>query len=419
MSTTAPSGATGPGGLDLSFVDDARSQRARRGRLDRRRAFGVSAAVTVVWAVYVLAAGHVDRVADSWVASVTMVFGSFVAGSTPQGGGAVAFPVFTKVLEAPSEVARSFSLCIQTVGMGCATASLLLRRVPVDLRALAVAVPSSLVGLVAGLLLLGRPDELFWPSRVPGPYVKVTFTVLLVAMAVVVALGVRVSLRRVVTRAPATSRVVVAFVLAGLLGGVASSLVGSGADVLLYTAVVVLVGVDPRVGVPTSVMCMAATSALGLLVLGVLDGQLAVDLAADGQVAAIGGEVLAEARPARQADLFGLWLAAVPVVAWGAPLGATVASRMSAKGLALFAGTLALAELVSTLVFLEDLRTDAALAVYGVVALVVGVGGLLLLARYRAPLLGLPPLDPSRRLTRLDTDVAAGYADDLRDRESR
>lgn len=48
--------------------------------------------------------------------SLTMVFGSLVAGATSEGGGAVAFPVMTLLLHIPPGVARDFSLMIQSAG---------------------------------------------------------------------------------------------------------------------------------------------------------------------------------------------------------------------------------------------------------------------------------------------------------------
>ena len=89
-----------------------------------RLAWVLPAVATITWVVYVAAEGHLGRVLDQWAAAVTMVFGSFVAGSTPAGGGAVAFPVFTKVLEIPPAVARTFSLSIQATGMVMASATI-------------------------------------------------------------------------------------------------------------------------------------------------------------------------------------------------------------------------------------------------------------------------------------------------------
>lgn len=50
--------------------------------------------------------------------SITMMLGSFVAGSTSEGGGAVAFPVMTLGFSIEPTVARDFSLMIQSCGTG-------------------------------------------------------------------------------------------------------------------------------------------------------------------------------------------------------------------------------------------------------------------------------------------------------------
>ena len=85
---------------------------------------------------------------------------SFVAGSTPHGGGAVAFPVLTKVFGVPAADARTFSLSIQAVGMGTAAVVImllgLLMRLPwiLDLLgAVAYVVALVLAGLLTFLLL--------------------------------------------------------------------------------------------------------------------------------------------------------------------------------------------------------------------------------------------------------------------------
>ena len=96
---------------DLADIDAsiAAGHAARRSthRLRSLSTLSVSFGVLGVWLVYVTASGQWGRVGDHWASAVTMVFGSFVAGSTPQGGGAVAFPVFTKVLDIDASVART------------------------------------------------------------------------------------------------------------------------------------------------------------------------------------------------------------------------------------------------------------------------------------------------------------------------
>ena len=300
--------------LDLAFLEDGAKARKELERSRTLRGFTISAVVTIIWVLAVSIAGAWGRVGDHVVAAVTMVFGSFVAGATPQGGGAVAFPVFTKALDVPAEAARSFSLCIQAIGMSCASLAIVAGRRRVVWSAVAIGAPAGVLAFVATLFLVGDPGLPFWPSTLPGPYIKVTFTLVVAAMGWVVLLGLRTPIRRVAGELPAIeNRLRIALVVAGALGGAASALVGSGSDVFMYLFVVVLFGVRGGVGVPTSVVTMAIVSVAGFLVLGVFDGQLNVDINAAGLVTAVGGEQLAEPLSTRQADLFGMWLAAVPV----------------------------------------------------------------------------------------------------------
>lgn len=417
--------------LNLDFLEAGDQYRRTVAKRRARAALGVSAGITVVWLVYVTGWGHWGRVTERWVAALTMVFGSFVAGSTPQGGGAVAFPVFTKVLDIPAPVARTFSLCVQAVGMGAATASVVINRRPVVWRAVRTATPVAVVAFLATAYLAGDPSEPFWPSTLPGAYVKMTFTLVIAALAVVVYLGWRLPVRQVAPTLPKdNTRVTAALVVAGLLGGGAASLVGSGADVMIYLCVVVLFGIDARVGVPTSVIPMAALSVVGLVLYGIVDGQLAIGLTGDtlngdtlngntlnDRVVRVGGDVVD--LEAARFDLFGLWLAAAPIVAWGAPLGSYVASRLKQRHLVAFVLLLALAEVTTTIIFLDELRTSPALVAYSIAMAVVLIGGMLVLTRHREQIFDLNPFDAHRTLRRQDLDVAEDYVSRLGDEDER
>lgn len=373
----------------------ARSTQNRQSSAQRRGRWAllISVVVTFAWLAGVTATGQWGRVFDQWAAAVTMVFGSFVAGSTPQGGGAVAFPVFTKLLDVPTEIARSFSLLIQTVGMGAASLSIWVRRRAVETSALIVLIPASLLGFVIATLTLTDGNDPFRAATVPSPYVKVGFTVVVAAMAVVVFLTYR---QQILVRRSSvpdlTGRVVGVLVLAGLGGGLASALVGSGADVATYIAIVVVLGANPRVGVPTSVVVMTAVSILGFVWFGLAEGQLFAS-----------GDT----------DLGGLWLAAVPVVAWGAPLGSLVASRVSDRQLVAFVMVLAAIEVVTTIVFLDALRSDIWLVLFGAVGLAVAIGGLAALQKNRAIILGLDGIDLDESFVRSTLDVGKNFRDEL------
>lgn len=387
--------------------------RRRRGR----RAIAVSVIVTVVWAVCVTIYGLWPRVLGNWPASVTMVFGSIVAGSTPQGGGAVAFPVFTKLLEVPAEVARSFSLSIQTIGMSAAALSIIINRRAVEWRTVAITTSAAVASFLLVTLVASDPASPFRPSVLPGAYVKVTFTIVLVAMAFVVYTGTRVSVREVHrVLPPLNQRMLITLIVIGALGGGTSALVGSGMDVFVYLALVVFFTIDPKVGVPTSVICMALISVLGFLTLGISDQQLVVGLNDAGEVVRLGDAAVmlnpegrlvygdGPAAPALQYDLFGLWIAAVPIVAWGAPFGSWLAAQMTTRRLVQFVTLLALAEVISTAVFLTELRTDPVLLGYAIVGTAVTLGLLWSIAKYRARIFQLPDvnLDASLNADRID-----------------
>ncbi len=350
-------------------------------------AVSVPAVIASTWVIAVVATGSWAPVQDNTVAAVTMVFGSLVAGSTPQGGGAVAFPVFTKVLDVPPEAARSFSLFIQTVGMGAATATIVITRRPVVWRAVAIALPAALVGF-AMTIAWTTTDGAFLPSMVPGPYAKVIFDLVVVAIATFLWRTERAALiERHNQLPPLAPGQFVAFGSAGLFGGALSALVGSGADVAVYLSLSALFGLRPHVAVTTSVVIMAGVSAFGFVTLGLIGQQLFTPGAF---------------------DVPGMWLAAVPVVGLGAPLGAWFAARLADRHLTTLVLVLALAELTTTAVFVQELRTDLTLLAFALLGLVMTVGATGWLAACGHPLAN-DGTDTRGEVTRASIDVAPGF----------
>jgi hypothetical protein len=132
---------------------------------------------------------------------------------------------------------------------------------------------------------------------------------------------------------------------------------------------------------------MTAVSTVGFVLFGLIDGQLDVDVVGD-RVTSIDGQPTD--LPADRTDLLGLWLAAVPVVVWGAPLGSLVASRVRESWLVTFVAILAAVEVVTTFWLVDELRKDVLLFTYLVLGLTVVPTSLVLLRRYRARLFGMP-----------------------------
>ncbi len=332
---------------------------------------GLPIAGTLAWVLFVSIFDHWETVTANWRSSLTMIFGSFVAGSTPQGGGAVAFPVFTKVFEMPAAVARTFSLSIQAIGMGSASIAILLSRKSVSRRAIGVGGGAAIIGFLIGLFVLADPMTTFWQSRIPESYVKVTFTVVLGALAYIVYLALEEGECGVWFLPVWNKRVWLGLGLAGVAGGLITSLIGSGADVFAFLFLVIIAGLHPRIAVPTSVIIMALVSVVGALVLGVIDGQLSTEVA-DGMVVAVGGSAI-DPVPAAQYDLWGLWIAAVPAVIWGAPLGTIFVHSLNERHLISFLAIMATLEVVSTAIFLPQLRTDPWLLGYALTGLAASI----------------------------------------------
>ncbi|MEL6982503.1 MAG: TSUP family transporter [Actinomycetota bacterium] len=345
----------------------------------RLRRWGPSLAVTVLWLLGVVAFGQLGRVAEHGESALTMLAGSFLAGSSPEGGGAVAFPVFTKALGVPTPVARTFGLTIQAVGMSMAVVAIVRAGRPFHRRAAAVGSLAAIVGLLVAAVALGRPDEPFWPSIVPTPWVKATFSIVLATTSLLMLRQLRLH-RGVDHEAELavdpdrnqgehrwTGRTDLALVVVAGAGGVLSSLTGTGANILVFLLLVVVAGVLPKTALPTAIMVMAAVSVVGFVVHVGLDGQFDLTRSGD-RVTAVAG--LPVDLPTSGGDLFGLWLAAVPVVVWGAPLGSLAASLVREHHLVRFVALLAAVEVVTTFVLVPELWTEPALLTYLLVGLV-------------------------------------------------
>jgi uncharacterized protein len=239
-----------------------------------------------------------NAVANHWQVSLTMVFGSLVGGGTSEGGGAVAFPVLTKVLTVPADQARLFSFAIQSVGMGCATTSIIRNRVPIEWRAIRFGAPAAMAGVFFSCIYLA--------PRLQAATVRLTFTAILVGLA----LALWISLRHAPDRRDRMAPHLfghgerLTLVGAGLLGGLLSGLAAVGENTIMFILLVLAFRVCERVVTPTTVVLLTLVSwtafATHVIVMGDFTGP-PVDM----------------------------WLAAVPVVAIGAPTGALICTRLS------------------------------------------------------------------------------------------
>ena len=273
----------------------------------------------LVWMAWLAFGGRhaVQHLVTDWRVALTMVFGAFVGGGTSEGGGAIAFPVFTKLLHIAPRDARNFSLAIQSVGMGSATLSILYLRIPIERRALLYAGIPGVLGVVLGACFIA--------PLIPPVFVRTSFTVLVSSMGVALLL---VNRERGALRNQAMpifgSKEKSILIFAGLLGGVVSALVGTGENSIVFMVMVLLFRVSEKIVTPTTVILMTMVTIPGFL--------LHVFL-------------LKDFTPA----VMGYWLAAVPVAVVMAPFGALVCSHMKRHSIVLLLLFLIAVEFVSTI----------------------------------------------------------------------
>ena len=285
-----------------------------------------AATALLVWALWLIFGGRlaIHHLLSDWKVALTMVFGSLVGGGTSEGGGAIAFPIFTKVLHIAPRDARNFSLAIQSVGMGAASLSILYLRIPIERRTLVYAGIYGVLGIIFG--------SYFVAPFIPPVFVRTSFTVLVSSMGVALLLvnrGKNVSRNEQLAIFHAKEKSILA--AAGFVGGVVSALVGTGENTVVFLVMVLLFRINEKIVTPTTVVLMTIVTIPGFL---------------------LHLFVMRDFSPV----VMGYWLAAVPIVAVGAPAGAFICSHMNRHSIVLLLLFLIALEFLSTLLLVPMSR---------------------------------------------------------------
>jgi len=279
----------------------------------------IAIAVWTAWLILLTPSQAFTYLINHWQIAITMMFGSMIAGGTSLGGGAVAFPVFTKVLHISPHDARIFSLAIQSVGMSAATIAICFTRIRVEWR---IILWGSLGGFLGIFLGAG-----FLAPILPAPVLKMVFTAILTSFAVTL-FALNQGMRTCHLTLPIwTVKEQSVTVIAGFLGGIMSGLVGNGIDIFTFSVMVLLFRLSEKVATPTSVILMAINAVAGFAL----------------QVFVFNDFT----NPAQS-----YWLAAIPVVVVGAPLGAMFCSRLHRQTIANTLIGLIVIEMVSSILLI-------------------------------------------------------------------
>ncbi len=275
------------------------------------------------WLLIVIVGEHWQTVLSHWPIALAMSFGSYIAGSTPMGGGSIGFPVLVLFFELPGSLGRNFGLAVQSIGMVSATIYILSARRPLDRGLLRPALIGTLIGTPLGAA--------FVAPFVPDLWVKLTFAVVWCSFGILhlMKMNELVNAQGVSDRWRAWDGSIGLAI--GITGGVVSSITGVGIDMIVYAILVLLYRADLKISIPTSVVLMAFASLVGIA----------------------SNVILSRIQPGlypMDPEVFANWLAAAPVVALGAPFGAIVVNLISRKPTLILVSVLCILQFVWTIV---------------------------------------------------------------------
>ncbi|CAH1778845.1 unnamed protein product [Owenia fusiformis] len=294
-----------------------------------RRFVGPAISATVVyflWLAYMIKWNMWYLFVERYEMSVTMVFGSLIAGMTSVGGGVVAFPVMTLVVNVTPNIARDFSLMVQFCGMTSASFVIYFMGIQVDWNSIIICSIGGVFGAIFGFEVV---DQHLSPPRK-----KFTFTAFCFAFAFALFLLNRYRNRKTFLTVPYlnTWKGFVLF-LTALVGGIFTALVGSGLDIVSFSVMTLLFRVTEKTATPTSVILMGINTAFATYWRSVIQYNAST-------------------------DAFHYLLVCIPIVVIGAPMGSVIGSYLHRLVLASFVYIITTAALIGSFVVIRPLTPD-------------------------------------------------------------
>ncbi|KJH49147.1 hypothetical protein DICVIV_04705 [Dictyocaulus viviparus] len=191
-----------------------------------------------------------------WQMPLVMFFGSTIAGMTSEGGGAVAFPVMTLLLQIDPSIARDFSLIIQSAGMTCAMCVVLIMQVKIEVRSIIFGTLGSVPGFVFGSTYL---DAYLTSSQKKMLFVSIWSSF---AIALFI-LNNQYKRKTYYTIPHFCSWKACILIISGFVGGVFTAFAGSGVDICMFSITTLLFRVSEKTATPTSVVLMGINTMVG------------------------------------------------------------------------------------------------------------------------------------------------------------
>jgi len=283
--------------------------------------FAAAASVLVVWILFMLKNDYLSLFADYWFMTLVMIFGSFVAGASSEGGGAIAYPVMTLFFNIEPDVARNFSFAVQSFGMTFAALWIFLSKIKIEKTYLFTAGSGGLAGIILG--------SWFIAPYVPSSYAKMMFVSFWLSFGIALWIVNFVQKRESVESLPTlTAGQKSELLLVGVAGGVFSSILGNGLDICTFAYVILKYGLSEKVATPTSVILMASNAIAGFLMHQFVYSSM-------------------------QTEAINYLLVCIPVVIFGAPLGAFTINKIGRKPIASLLIAIIVVQFVSALFIIK------------------------------------------------------------------
>lgn len=302
------------------------------------------------WAVFMYTNQLWYLFKEYWFITLTMVFGSFIAGASSEGGGAIAYPAMTLLFNIGPDVARNFSFAIQSFGMTFAAIWIFLSRIKIEKNYLLIAGIGGAFGILFGtyyIVPLIKPD-----------YAKMMFVSFWLSFGLALWVVNFIRERDSVDQLPTLSLYQKSELLfIGVLGGIFSSIFGNGIDICTFSFVVLKYGLSEKVATPTSVILMASNAIIGALLYTFVLGTM-------------------------QAEAVNYLLVCLPVVIFGAPFGAFVINQIGRKTIAIILITIIFVQFVTALIII---RPSFLLIMFSVGIFLLGVAIFFLLTKFKLP----------------------------------
>ncbi len=252
--------------------------------------------VFCVWCYFVSQNNLFYLIEKHFYAVITMIFGSFIAGSSPEGSASIAYPVFTLLLKIKPDDARNFAFAIQSIGMTSATIYLLNKHIKVEWNYIKYVTLGGFVGLLFGTFFV---LDFITPS-----VAKLFFVSLWLSFGMVL-WYVNNNQRKVNSVIPNFQKAdILKLLIFGFIGGIISSIFGTGINIFTFCLLTIYYNIDEKVAVPSSIIIMTLETILGFF----LHNTIIKDFS---QLS------------------FEMWIACIPFVVVFAPLGSYFISKIS------------------------------------------------------------------------------------------